>query len=60
MNLIHYLEFVIAIINEFKEFMAIDDLSSYIKYENLPFNLDQLLTTVHISHFLNVLSFLAF
>lgn len=51
MNLIHCLEFVIAIINEFKESMAIDDLSSYIEYENSPFNLGQLLATAHISHF---------
>jgi hypothetical protein len=60
MNLNHYLEVVITIIDEFEESAAINGLSSYIKYENLPFNLGQLLVAAHIFHFLNALSSLAF
>jgi hypothetical protein len=60
MNLIHCLESIIAIIDEFKESMVINGLNSYIIYENSPFNLDQLLATARIFHFLNALSYLAF
>ena len=60
MNLIHCLESIIAIIDEFKESMVINGLNSYIIYENSPFNLDQLLAIARIFHFLNALSYLAF
>jgi hypothetical protein len=60
MNLIHCLEVVVTIIDEFEESAAINGLSSYIKYENLPFNLGQLLATARIFHFLNALSYLVF
>jgi hypothetical protein len=56
----HCLEFVIATIDDFEGFMVVDGLSSYIVYENLPFDLSQLLATVHIFHFWNALSSLTF
>jgi len=60
MSLSHCLEFAIATIDDFEEFMVVDGLSSYIKYENSLVDLSQLLATVHIFHFWNALSSLTF